>query len=285
MQPVVASSARYALDEWLRRLFVADFGAGLARDLSQVVSEPIFDVAWLVEALRDEGFDSILGGGSTERSDAGVPSGAEFDIRRQAGIDEALGLGDRPFVEPGDPGRERFYECVEIGIGQGAIDVAVGFGLLCSDVFRAQQHLEGAVAADELGQSGHGAAAGDHPDAHLPLRDDGLLAAGETHVAGERDLAAVAGRAAANEGDGGDWQARQTHEKVRPGRQARGTGRHGGQVLELGHEIGVIQEVVVDRAVEDHDPDLLVGLESVDDFLELTDHLRAHDVESAGCRS
>ena len=52
-----------------------------------------------------------------------------------------------------------------------------------------------------------------------------------------------------------------------------------GQVLELGREIGVIQEVVVDRAVEDHDPDLLVGLESVHDFLKLLDHFRAHHVD------
>src|ERR1041385_7275485 len=77
-----SSSKAYAC--WLRRLFAADFGARLARDLSQVVSQPIFGVAWLVEALRHEGFDSILCGWSTERSDAGVPSGAEFDIRRQA---------------------------------------------------------------------------------------------------------------------------------------------------------------------------------------------------------
>jgi hypothetical protein len=41
----------------------------------------------------------------------------------------------------------------------------------------------------------------------------------------------------------------------------------------------VIQEIALDGAVEDHDPDMLVGLESVDDFLELPDHLRAHDVD------
>ena len=174
--------------------------------LAQVVSEPILDVARLVEAVRYKRFDPILGGGSPERSDACIPSGAEFDVRRQAGVDEALGVGDRPLVEPGDPGRERLDERVQIGIGQGAIDVAVGLGLVSPDVFRAQQHLEGAVSADELGQSGHGPAAGDHPHAHLPLRDDGLLAAGETHVAGERDLAAVARCPAADEGDGDDWQ-------------------------------------------------------------------------------
>ena len=41
----------------------------------------------------------------------------------------------------------------------------------------------------------------------------------------------------------------------------------------------MIQEVVLNRAVEDHDPDMLVGLESVDDLLELPDHFRTHHVD------
>jgi hypothetical protein len=49
-------------------------------------------------------FDPILGGGSPERSDARIPSGTDLDIRRQAGVDEALGVGDRPFVELGESG-------------------------------------------------------------------------------------------------------------------------------------------------------------------------------------
>src|SRR5580704_16433392 len=61
-----------------------------------------------------------------------------------------------------------------------------------------------------------------------------LFAAGETHVAGERDLTAVARRTSADEGDGDDRHAGQTHEKVRPRRQACRTSRHCGQVLELG---------------------------------------------------
>jgi hypothetical protein len=58
-------------------------GAGLARALAQVVSEPIFDIPRLVEAARHQRFDPILGGGSPE----------------------AFGVSNRPFVEPGDPGR------------------------------------------------------------------------------------------------------------------------------------------------------------------------------------
>src|SRR5208282_5579413 len=50
-------------------------------------------------------------------------------------------------------------------------------------------------------------------------------------------------------------------------------------IFNLGREIRVIQEVVFNRAVEDHDPDLLVGLKSDDDFLELLDHFWTHDVD------
>src|SRR5438128_4993003 len=38
-------------------------GDGLAGDLAQVVSEPIFDIARLVEAARHESFDTVLSSG------------------------------------------------------------------------------------------------------------------------------------------------------------------------------------------------------------------------------
>src|ERR1700683_1174347 len=44
----------------------------------------------------------------------------------------------------------------------------------------------------------------------------------------------------------------------------------------LGREVGVIQEVVLDRAVEDHHPHLLVGLQRVHHLLELFHHFRTH---------
>ncbi len=82
----------------------------LARNLAQVVSEPIFDVPRLVEAARHQRFDPILGGWSPERSKARITTGAKLAVRRQAGVDKALGVGDRPFVEFGDPRRERLYD-------------------------------------------------------------------------------------------------------------------------------------------------------------------------------
>ena len=82
----------------------------LARNLAQIVSEPIFDIPRLVEAARHQRLDPLLGGRSPERSDARIPPSTELDVRRQAGVGEALGLSDRPFVELGDPRRERLYE-------------------------------------------------------------------------------------------------------------------------------------------------------------------------------
>ena len=82
-------------------------GDGLAGDLAQVITEPIFDISGLVEAARDQLFDPILRGGSPKRRDARIPPSAELDVWRQAGVDETLGLSDRPFVELGDAGRER----------------------------------------------------------------------------------------------------------------------------------------------------------------------------------
>jgi hypothetical protein len=66
---------------------------------------------------RHELFDPILRGWPPERSDARIPSGAHLDVWRKAGVDEAFGVGDRPFVELGDPGSERLYERVQIGVG------------------------------------------------------------------------------------------------------------------------------------------------------------------------
>jgi hypothetical protein len=107
-QASLASSASHPQ----RPEFGTASSADLARDLAQVVSEPIFDIPRLVESARNQRFDSILCGRSPERSDARIPPGAELDVWRQAGVYEALGLSDRPFVELGDPGRERLYERV-----------------------------------------------------------------------------------------------------------------------------------------------------------------------------
>ena len=88
-----------------------------SRDFTQVVSKAVFDVSRLVEATRHQRLDPLPAGGSPERSDSRIPLRAELDIWRQAGVYEALGLSDRPFVELGDPGCKRPYECIQLGVG------------------------------------------------------------------------------------------------------------------------------------------------------------------------
>src|SRR5580698_2774853 len=92
--------------------------AGLARELANVVSEPLFDIPGLVEPAREQCLDAFLRGRPPQRRYARIPPGAELDVGRQAGVDETLGVGDSPLVKPGDPGRQRVHVCVEFGIGQ-----------------------------------------------------------------------------------------------------------------------------------------------------------------------
>src|SRR3954449_10096182 len=99
-------------------------------------------------------------------------SRTEFDVRRQAGVHQALGLGDRPLVKARDPFRKRLDVGVELGVGNGSVYVAVGLSPVAADVFRAQQHLQGPVAADKPWQTRHRAAAGNHAHANLSLRND-----------------------------------------------------------------------------------------------------------------
>jgi hypothetical protein len=80
-----------------------------------IVSEPIFGAPRFLEAARHQILDPLLCGRSTERSDARTPPSAQLNVRRQAGVNEALGLADRPIAELGDPGRERLDERIKLG--------------------------------------------------------------------------------------------------------------------------------------------------------------------------
>src|SRR5258706_1823311 len=93
--------------------------SALARDaeLSHGESESIFGVSGLLEPLLQEGLDSLLGCRSFDGGHAGIPAGSDLDIGRQTGfVHEALGVGDRPLVERGDPGCECLDEVVQLGI-------------------------------------------------------------------------------------------------------------------------------------------------------------------------
>ena len=103
---------------------------GVEAQLAQVEPESVLEIAGLLEPLFQEGCDVVLRGGSLDGGHAGVPAGSDFDVGRQAGgVDQALGVGDRPLVKRGDPGGERVDEIVELGVGERTVDVAEALGI------------------------------------------------------------------------------------------------------------------------------------------------------------
>src|SRR4029453_9124954 len=72
--------------------------------------------------------------GRTNGSKARVPTGFDFDIRRQTSdVDKALGIHDCLFVEGGDSGGKRIDKSVKVSIRQRPIHVAVELGQVAWD--------------------------------------------------------------------------------------------------------------------------------------------------------
>src|ERR1700733_13983482 len=157
--------------------------AGLA-ELPDIEAEAIFGVAGPVEAPLEQRLDPALRGGPTDRGHAGIPAGGDFHVWRQACLaHQALGVGDRPFVERRDALRQLVDEAVELGVRQRPVDIAIGLREIAADVVGAQQHLQRTLSAHLPWHSCHWPAAGDQTDADFPLRQDRFLTAGKTHVA------------------------------------------------------------------------------------------------------
>src|SRR3954471_23492722 len=100
-----------------RSMVVCFLSAAVEAELSHGESESIFRVSGLLEPVLQEGFDSFLRRRSLDGGHAGVPARSDFDVGRQAGfVYEALGVGDRPLVERGDPGGECVDEIVQLAV-------------------------------------------------------------------------------------------------------------------------------------------------------------------------
>src|SRR3954453_2721867 len=112
-----------------------------------------------------------------------------------------------------------------------------------------------------------------------PLPLPGPRSAGEAHVAGERELTAVAGRSPPDQRDRNERGARQAHQDVGPCLEAGRTLRDAGQILEVREEVGVIQKEAVDRTFEDHHLHSVVVLERRHDLSDLRNKFRTHEVE------
>src|SRR5580692_1459029 len=124
-----------------------------APQLSNVMSEPGFHVAWFMKTLLHQFANPFLGGRSFHRSEERVPFGRDLDVRRQTcHVDEPLGIPNGVLIEGSDAGCERLNKSVELAIGQRAIHVPVELGQVAGDIVRAQQNLTRAPTAHQAWQ-------------------------------------------------------------------------------------------------------------------------------------
>src|SRR4051794_4424343 len=158
--------------------------------LSDEISQAIFCIAGFAKASPNQLLDPLLCGWPCHGSNAGVPPGFDFDIRRQTSdVDKAPGIHDCPFVEGRDSAGERIDKSVEVGIRQRPIHITIELGQVAWDVVCAQNHFQSAPSSHETRQLRHGATTRDETGANFKLRQDGFFAAGKTHVAGQGKLA------------------------------------------------------------------------------------------------
>src|SRR5882724_4159201 len=115
-----------------------DFAPCSATMLADEFSQVIFCIAGFAKASSNQLLDPLLCGWSCHRSDASVPPGFDFDIRRQTSdVDKAPGIHDCPFVKGGDSGRKRIDNSVKVSIRQRPIHVTIELGQVARNVVSA----------------------------------------------------------------------------------------------------------------------------------------------------
>src|SRR5580700_1100592 len=150
---------------------------------------------------------------------------------------------------------------------QRSIDIAVTFCQLRREIIATYQHLQGASPPDEPWQSLRRAAARNKPNRHLRLAEDRLADGSKTHVYGQRDLTPSAASPSLDFGNG---DLRHVPEpladrlcKTKAARMGHrfGSGSDPAQTRVGYKEIGK-------RALQDHNPDALIGLQFPAEFVE-----------------
>src|SRR5712692_6261894 len=257
-----------------------DFAPCSATMLADEFSQVIFCFAGFAKASPNQLLDPLLCGWSCHRSNARVPSGFDFDIRRQTSdVDEAPSIHDCPFVEGGDSAGERIDKSVEVSIRQGPIHVAIELGHVAWDVVCAQNHFQGAPSSHKTRELRHGATARHQTGANFKLRQDGFFATGKTHVAGKGKLTSHTGRPPANRRYRYDWRTTQAPQHLGPWMQACGSRREMRQIVKFCKKIQMNQKEPFNGAVKDNHLNSLVSFDCRDDLIHLRKHLRTEDVE------
>jgi len=247
----------------------------LADEFSQV----IFCIAGFAKASPNQLLDPLLCGWSCHRSNARVPPGFDFDIRRQTrDVDKAPGIHDCPFVEGGDSAGKRIDKSVKVSIGQRPIHVAIELGQVAWNVVRAQKYFQGAPSSHETRQLRHRTTARHQTGANFKLRQDSSFATGKTHVAGKASSLPIP--VARREST---LSIRQAHDSGAPASRAMDAtlwaqeeDAPNRQVLQ---EIQMNQKETFNGTIKNHHLNLLISFECRDDLVHLREHLRTEDVE------
>src|SRR5258708_28641206 len=104
-------------------------------------------------------------------------------------VDEFFRCCDGAPVEAGNSARECIHEAVQFLVWKCPIDVSISFSGLAVEVVRTEHDFERAASADERWKALSSAAAALHARADFHLRQGRVLSRGESHVAGEQELA------------------------------------------------------------------------------------------------
>src|SRR6185295_15042688 len=160
------------------------------------------------------------------------------------------------------------------------IDVSVSFSGLAVEVVRTEHDFERATPADERRKAFVAAAAGMHARADFHLRQGRVLSRGESHVAGEEELARYPAGPAPDLRDADNRRLGETNERIQQRREAGGPDslEQAEGPLRVFH-LKVSEIEVGIRALEYDDTKALAGVHAREYFLQTLEHVGVHDVE------
>src|ERR1700733_15029184 len=143
---------------------------------------------------------------------------------------------------------------------QPSIDIAVMFCQHCREIIATQEHLQSASPPDEPWQSLRTAAPRNKPNRHLGMAEDGFANSSKTHVHGQRDLAPSAAGSSLDFGNGYLRHVPEPLADCLRKTKAACKGYHFGSGSDP-TQTRVGYKEIRKRALQDHNPDALIGLE------------------------
>src|SRR6202034_728671 len=178
-----------------------------------------------------------------------------------------LGVSDGMRRKRGDAASQFLDKRRQLVRRQRSIDVAVTFCQFRREIVTTYEYLQGASPPDEPWQSLRRAAARNKPNRHLWLAEDRFANGSKTHVHGERDLTPSAASPSLDFGNG---YLRHVPEPLADRLCKTKAAR-------MGHRLGsgsnpaqtrVSYKEIRKRALQNHNPDALIGLQFPAEFVE-----------------